>query len=132
LIADDHDFFRSCLVDLVNSADDLEIVGECRDGAEVATAVHEVRPEVVWMDVTMPVVSGLEALDLVQQESVRTRGVMLTSVTAPGRRVEAQANGAVGYLVKGSRPHLVFGDLRQVVLGGTAWPRATHPGLDEA
>jgi DNA-binding NarL/FixJ family response regulator len=41
LVVDDHDFFRGCLVDLVNASDDLETVGECRDGAEVAAAVRE-------------------------------------------------------------------------------------------
>src|SRR5215210_6591724 len=79
LIVDDHDFFRGCLVDLVNASQDLEAVGECTDGAEVASAVRELQPHVVLMDVRMGAVSGIDAVGALQREETTARVIMLTS-----------------------------------------------------
>jgi len=122
LIVDDHDFFRGCLVDLVNASHDLEAVGECTDGAEVAAAVRELQPHVVLMDVRMGSMSGIDAVGALQREETTARVIMLTSDTAQSSRAAAEANGAVGYLIKGSDASLVLDAIRQVALGGTAWP----------
>jgi DNA-binding NarL/FixJ family response regulator len=122
LIVDDHDFFRGCLVDLVNASQDLEAVGECTDGAEVPSAVRELHPHVVVMDVRMGAVSGIDAAAALQREEADARVIMLTSDTAPSTRAAAEANGAVGYLIKGSDADLVLQAIRHVAQGGTAWP----------
>ena len=129
LVVDDHDFFRGCLVDLVNASDDLETVGECRDGAEVSAAVRELRPQVVLMDVRMGAVSGLDAAGLLQQERSDARVIMLTSDTAPSSLARAQANGAAGYLLKGADADLVLDAVRHVAAGGTAWPDDVAAGF---
>jgi DNA-binding NarL/FixJ family response regulator len=129
LVVDDHDFFRGCLVDLVNASDDLETVGECRDGAEVAAAVRELRPEVVLMDIRMSEVSGLEAVAALQREQTDARVIMLTSDSAQSSRATAEANGAVGYLLKGADADLVLHAVRHVALGGTAWPEDVEAGF---
>lgn len=129
LVVDDHDFFRGALVDLVNASGDLVAVGECRDGAEVPDAVRELRPEVVLMDVRMGGVSGLEAAEALQREQAATRVIMLTSDSAASSRALAEANGAVGYLLKGSDAALVLHAVRHVALGGTAWPEDVAAGF---
>ena len=129
LVVDDHDFFRGCLVDLVNASPDLETVGECRDGAEVAAAVRELRPHVVLMDVRMGQMSGLDAVGVLQQEQADARVIMLTSDTAPSSRARAEANGAVGNLFKGADADLVLDAVRHVASGGTAWPEDVAAGL---
>jgi DNA-binding NarL/FixJ family response regulator len=129
LIVDDHDFFRGCLVDLVNASQDLEAVGECTDGAEVASAVRELHPHVVLMDVRMGAVSGIEAVSALQREDAAARVIMLTSDTAASTRVAAEVNGAVGYLIKGSDAGLVLEAIRHVAAGGTAWPEDVLAGF---
>jgi DNA-binding NarL/FixJ family response regulator len=122
LVVDDHPFLRTCLVDLINATGDLEVVGECADGTEVAAAVPALRPEVVLMDVRMGEVSGLEAAATLQRQGNGPRVVMLTSDTAASSEAAARAHGAAGYLLKGSRPDLLLDAIRRVAAGGTAWP----------
>ena len=122
LVADDHCFFRGCLVDLINASGDAEVVGECADGAGVVRAVAEFKPNVVLTDVRMPNVSGLDAAAALQQLGAPPRVLMLTSDTAHGSRVAARACGAAGYLYKGGDPEAVIDAIRRVALGGTVWP----------
>jgi len=122
LIVDDHDFFRGCLVDLVNGTHDLEAVGECTDGAQVPAAVLELEPHVVLMDVRMGSTSGLDAAATLHQAQSPARVIMLTSDSAQSSQALARANGAAGYLLKGSDGSLVLEAIRRVALGGSAWP----------
>ena len=132
LVVDDHDFFRGCLVDLVNATADLEAVGECTDGSQVTAAVRALQPHVVLMDVRMGVVSGIEAMAALQREQLETRVIILTSDTAPSTRTAAQANGAVGYLAKGAEADTVLDAVRRVAQGGTAWPEDAGAGARAA
>lgn len=132
LVVDDHDFFRGCLVDLVNATGDLEAVGECSDGSEVTSAVRELRPHVVLMDVRMGTVSGIEAVGALQREQLAARVIMLTSDTAASTRAAAEANGAVGYLPKGADAEIVLEAVRHVAGGGTAWPEDVETGFRSA
>jgi len=133
LIVDDHDVFRGCLVDLVNASHDLEAVGECRDGAEVASAVLELRPHVVLMDVRMRSVSGLEAAATLQRMGAPTRVLMLSSDTARSSRATAEAHGAVGYIYKGAEGSQVLDAIRRVATGGTVWPEdGQGPAVEDA
>lgn len=133
LIVDDHDFFRGCLVDLVNASHDLEAVGECTDGAEVAAAVLELNPHVVLMDVRMRSISGLEAAALLQQAGASARVLMLSSDTARSSRAAAQASGAAGYLYKGADGSQVLDAIRRVAMGGSVWPEdGRGPAIEDA
>jgi DNA-binding NarL/FixJ family response regulator len=127
LIVDDHPFFRSCLVDLINATDDLEVVGECGDGTEVAAAVPALRPRVVLMDVQMGKMSGLEAAATLQRQGHAAAVIMLTSDTAASTQAAARAHGAAGYLVKGHQPDRTLDAIRRVAAGGTAWPQDLRP-----
>src|SRR5215212_5387158 len=127
LVVDDHPFFRSCLVDLINGSGDLEVVGECGDGTEVAAAVPALRPRVVLMDVRMGKMSGLEAAATLQRQGDAAAVIMLTSDSAPSSQAAARAHGAAGYLVKGLQPDLTLEAIRRVAAGGTAWPQDLRP-----
>ena len=129
LVVDDHDFFRCCLVDLLNSSPDLVAVGECVDGAGVAAAAQELSPQVVLMDVRMGARSGIEAISDLQASGSTARVIMLTSDTAPSTREAAEANGAVGYLIKGADAAHVLDAVRHVAAGGTAWPEDVAAGF---
>ena len=124
LIVDDHPFFRSCLVDLINASDDLDAVGECADGADAVATAAVLQPDVVLMDVRMAGISGIEAVGVLQQRVPSARVLMLTSDAAESSRRAARAGGAVGYLVKGCDGDVVVAAVRHVAAGGTVWPES--------
>jgi DNA-binding NarL/FixJ family response regulator len=130
LVVDDHLFFRFCLVGCINASGDLEVVGECADGTEVAAAVLALVPEVVLMDVRMEAMSGLEAAAALQRQGNAVRVVMLTSDTAGTSQAAARAYGAVGYLIKGNHPDRMLDAVRRVAAGGTAWPEDVESAAD--
>ena len=112
LVVDDHHFFRSCLVDMINASGDVVVIAECPDGGQVLAAVAELQPDVVLMDVRMPHLSGLQVAAALQLSEPQVRVVLLTSDTAESSRAAARASGVVGYLIKGSDPDLILDALR--------------------
>jgi DNA-binding NarL/FixJ family response regulator len=130
LVVDDHLFFRSCLVDLINATGDLVVVGECADGTEVVAAVPALRPEAVLMDVQMGEVSGLKAAAALQWHGAYASVIMSTSDTTARSQAAARASGAVGYVVKGHHPDRMLDAIRRVAAGGTAWPEDLEPDDD--
>jgi DNA-binding NarL/FixJ family response regulator len=122
LVVDDHSFIRAQVTGLLHGADGIEVVGECSDGAEVVSLAALVQPDVVLMDVRMPIVSGPTATRDLLASQPASRVVMLTaSVSASVVEESAQA-GAVGFLVKGDDPSRLIEAVRTVAAGGTAWP----------
>jgi DNA-binding NarL/FixJ family response regulator len=121
LIADDHDFVRAALVDLLTAADGIGVVGECADGCEVAAAVERTRPDVVLMDLQMPVVDGLTATREVLAAHPEVRVVVLTGVLTPATARAARAAGVAGYLLKDGDPAALPECIRAVAAGGSAW-----------
>jgi DNA-binding NarL/FixJ family response regulator len=122
LVVDDHDFFRSCVVDLIDSTPDLVTVGQCRDGSEVLGAARALQPDVVLMDVRMRVRNGLEAASDLHRAGLRARVILLTSDPCEQWRAAAEAQGVLGYQAKGAEFGGLLHAVRRVAGGGTAWP----------
>jgi DNA-binding NarL/FixJ family response regulator len=122
LVVDDHPFVRAALASLLATFDDIAVVGECGDGAEVLSAAAALDPQVVLMDVEMPILSGLDATRQLVAARPEVAVLMVTgsSVTVTPR--DAKAAGAVGYLPKGGRPEPLAAAIRSAAAGGTAWP----------
>ena len=127
LIVDDHVFVRSALVSLLTAAEGIAVVGECADGTEVLEAVEETRPDVVLMDVEMPVMSGLDATRELVTARSRVRVLIQTGSAATVTARQAEAAGAVGYLPKGAPPDRLVAAVRAVALGQTSWPVGFTP-----
>ena len=127
LIVDDHPFLRQVLTDVVNASGDLEVVGECSDGADVPAAVAALRPDVVVMDVRMEQVSGIDATALLKQQGSDARVLMLSSETAPHLQAAAREAGAAGYLAKGTAPDQLLDAIREVARGASAWSAVPSP-----
>ena len=127
LIVDDHVFVRSALVSLLTAAEGIAVVGECADGAEVLEAVEETRPDVVLMDVEMPVVSGLDATRQLVTARSPARVLIQTGSAATVTARQAEAAGAVGYLPKGGPPEGLVAAVRAVALGQSSWPVGFTP-----
>jgi DNA-binding NarL/FixJ family response regulator len=108
LIADDHEIVREGLRTLLGEEPDLLLVGEASDGAEAVRLTADLTPDVLLLDLLMPGVGGLEALQRLQAAGTATRVLVLTTYAEPGAVREAVHAGAAGYLLKDvSRQDLV-------------------------
>jgi DNA-binding NarL/FixJ family response regulator len=104
LIVDDHAIVRQGLERLFASVDDIELVGMAADGAEALAIVREKAPDVVLMDLSMPVMDGVAATKAITTEAPDTKVVVLTSYGEESRILEALNAGALGYLLKHTDP----------------------------
>ena len=103
IIADDHLMVREGLKTLLSTAPDIDVVGEAANGAEAVELVPVMRPDVVLMDIVMPVMNGAEATARIKKESPSVQVIALTSY-AEGDLVEQTLQaGAISYLLKDSR-----------------------------
>jgi two-component system, NarL family, response regulator LiaR len=105
LIADDHGIVRQGLRMYLGSDPEIEIIGEARDGAEALKLAHQLHPDVVLMDLLMPVMDGIAATSAIRRELPDTEVVALTSVLEDAAVVEAIRAGAIGYLLKDTEAH---------------------------
>ncbi len=100
LIADDHSVVRQGLRMFLALDSDLDVVGEAADGAQALRLVRELRPDIVLMDLLMPVMDGIAATQAIRQEFPDTEVIALTSVLEDALVVQAIKAGAIGYLLK--------------------------------
>ncbi|MFZ5808468.1 MAG: response regulator [Chloroflexota bacterium] len=102
LLADDHNLFREGLAGILNAQPDLTIVGQAMDGLEAYALALELRPDLIIMDIKMPLCDGLEAARLIHSEWSEARILMLTIHDEEEKLFEAIKAGACGYLLKNS------------------------------
>jgi DNA-binding NarL/FixJ family response regulator len=132
LLVDDHILFRKGLISLLSAQDDIEIVGECSDGAEALDRARELMPDVVLMDIRMPGVDGLEATRRLTSEMPHVKVVMLTVSEEDKDLFEAIKSGARGYLLKNLEPEDLYHLVRAVAAGEAALsPAVAAKILDE-
>jgi two-component system response regulator NreC len=117
LIADDHAIVREGLKQLMNSQQDMEIVGEAEDGVEALEKVRSLRPDVVLLDIAMPRLNGLEALRLIKEAVPDTQMVVLSMHTKETYVHQVLASGALGYVLKASPGSDVFKAIRTAYRG---------------
>ncbi len=117
VIADDHAVVREGLRAFLGLQDDLEVVAEASDGAEAADAVERLRPDVALVDLVMPGVDGLGAIERIRERAPETRIVVLTSFTDDSRLFAALEAGASGYLLKDVQPAELAQAIRTVAAG---------------
>ena len=117
LLADDHALFRQGVASLLATESDFEVVGEAADGQQALELARELMPDVILMDVSMPVMDGLEATRRIKAEMPHVRIVILTVSDGERSLFEAVRCGAEGYLPKKVDPQALCGTLRGVVRG---------------
>jgi len=102
VVAEDHHLVRQGIVKLLESADDLDVVGEAGDGVEAIALTKSLHPDVVVLDVSMPRLDGLQVLAEVRQITPKPQCVILSMHADPSMIRQALIGGAVGYVVKQS------------------------------
>ena len=136
LLVDDHQLVRAGLAALLAAADDLEVVGEAANGEEALDIAARTTPDVVLMDLSMPVVDGVAATRALLAAQPTVKVLVLTSFSDRQRVTDALAAGAIGYLLKDSAPKDLVAGVRAAAAGhvpldpriaGSLLPSASTP-----
>lgn len=132
VVVDDQALVRGAFRLLVDSAPDLEVVGEAENGAQAVSLVRELEPDVVLMDIRMPVMDGLEATGAIAGLEVATRVLVLTTFDLDEYVFGALRAGASGFLLKDTPPAQLLEGIRVVARGESLLaPSVTRALIEE-
>lgn len=121
LIADDHPLMRQGLATLLDADPGLQIVGDAKNGADAVEKADELKPDVIVMDLSMPVMDGVEATRRIRKTSPETKVLILTTYGTSADIAHAIDAGASGALVKDAEYDRLISAIRAVANGGTAF-----------
>ncbi len=119
LVADDHPMLREGLVAVLSTQPDFDVVGEAADGSEVVSLAQSLRPDVILLDLEMPDVDGIAALERLRDAGCEALTIVFTAYDTDERILGALRAGARGYLLKGASRAEIFGAIRTVHSGGS-------------
>jgi NarL family two-component system response regulator LiaR len=117
LIADDHAIVREGLEAVLNTQPDLALVGSATDGLEAVTLAAQLHPDVILIDLVMPRLDGLAAIQAIRAADPQARILVLTSFADDERVFPAIKAGAMGYLLKDTLPQDLLQAIREVAAG---------------
>jgi DNA-binding NarL/FixJ family response regulator len=119
LVADDHPMLREGLVAVLSTQPDFDVVGEAADGSEVVRLAKRLEPDVVLLDLEMPEVDGVAALERLREAGSGARAIVFTAYDTDERILRSLRAGARGYLLKGASRSEIFDAIRTVHSGGS-------------
>lgn len=119
LLADDHTIVREGLTKLLESDPNLKIVGEAKDGREAVNKVEKLKPDIVLMDISMPMLNGIEATRQIKKISRQTKVIILSMHSHDRYIGELLSLGASGYLVKDSTGANIMNAIKAAMKGDT-------------
>ncbi|MCA1847436.1 MAG: response regulator transcription factor [Actinobacteria bacterium] len=119
LVADDHPMLREGLVAVLSTQPDFDVVGEAADGSEVVRLAKRLEPDVVLLDLEMPEVDGVAALERLREAGSEARAIVFTAYDTDERILRSLRAGARGYLLKGASRSEIFDAIRTVHSGGS-------------
>jgi DNA-binding NarL/FixJ family response regulator len=125
VLADDHEVVRAGMKAMLEASRGIEIVGEARNGEEAIAQARQLRPDVVVMDLSMPVLGGAEATTCLTRELPEVKVLVLTSFDDRGHLTRLLDAGAAGYVLKRAAADELVRAIRMVAEGGTY----VDPGL---
>lgn len=127
LIVDDHALVRAGLAELLEGDDEIQVVGTAANGEEAVEVAERESPDVVLMDLSMPGMGGAEATRRLLATGTDARVVVLTSLSARERILDALDAGAIGYLLKDAEPDELIRGVHAAARGESPLsPRAAH------
>lgn len=117
LIADDHQLFREGLVNLISSAPDIEVIGEAKDGMEATKKAKKLKPDLILIDIGMPVMNGIEATKTIKRDDPEIK-IIAVSMHSDRQFVKGILEaGADGYLLKNCTYRQLIDAIQSVVSG---------------
>jgi NarL family two-component system response regulator LiaR len=125
LVVDDHAIVRKGICALLATESRIDVVGEASDGREAVDLARSLQPDVILMDLVMPGMDGLEAIQQINDRQPETRILVLTSFSSVDRVLPAIRAGALGYLLKDSGPQELVRAIDQVYGGNSS----LHPAI---
>ncbi|MGI6224918.1 MAG: response regulator [Peptococcales bacterium] len=123
LLVDDHPLFRKGMVSLLSELEELEIVGEASNGKEGILEAKRLKPDIIILDVEMPVLSGIEAVRHMKEALPNAKVVMLTISDDDDNLFRSIKNGAQGYLLKSMDPEDLIKEIKGLLRGEAALSR---------
>jgi DNA-binding NarL/FixJ family response regulator len=131
LVVDDHHVVRQGIVALINSVEDMQVVAEAADGQTGVNLHREHTPDVTIMDLRLPVLSGVEAIQQIRRENPQARVIVLTTFDGDENIYRALQAGARGYLLKDMFGDELMDAIRTVHSGKTRIPPVVAQRLAE-
>lgn len=116
-ITDDHHIVRRGIKQLLSTEPGIEVVGEASNGREAIADVDKLKPDIVLMDLVMPVMDGIEAIRQIKTGNPSIQILVLTSFATDDKVFPAIKAGALGYLIKDTSPEELISAIRQVHKG---------------
>jgi len=132
LVADDHAVVRTGITHVLATADDIEVVGEAADGQQAVELAGARTADVVLMDLSMPVLDGIDATRRIREELPDAQVVVLTSFSDRDRILKALDAGAIGYLLKDAEPAELLAGIRAAARGESPLAPKAATALVEA
>jgi DNA-binding NarL/FixJ family response regulator len=114
LIADDHDLFAASLEAFLGTEEAIAVVGRAANGEEAMRLASEIRPDVILMDISMPLGNGFDAARMIRAEVPETSVLFLTGSNSPTDVAEARACGGAGYVTKDKIASDLVGAIRSL------------------
>ncbi|RIX48729.1 DNA-binding response regulator [Paenibacillus nanensis] len=124
MIADDQRLLREGLQTILQAEEGLSVIGLCENGQEAWRQTIENRPDVILMDIKMPVMDGIEAMRLIKRDAPDTIVLMLTTFAEDRFIIDAMAGGADGFLLKDMPSKQIVRTIREAMDGGVMLPAA--------
>jgi DNA-binding NarL/FixJ family response regulator len=118
VVVDDHPVVRHGLVSMLRYEQDLQVVGEAADGQQAVLVILEQRPDVILLDLRLPILSGIEVMKQVRAELPQARFLVLTTYDTDEYIIPALSAGAQGYLLKDTAPDELVRAIRSIAHGG--------------
>ncbi|MFN2122373.1 MAG: response regulator transcription factor, partial [Candidatus Promineifilaceae bacterium] len=116
-LADDHAVVRKGIEALIGTEDGMEVVGTAANGQEAIVGAHQFKPDVILLDLQMPLKSGLEAIVEIKESDPAARILVLTSFSDDDKVFAAIKAGALGYILKDASPDELLVAIRNVYAG---------------
>lgn len=121
VLADDHDVVRQGLKRLLDRAPEIEVVGEARNGLQALQSVEDLQPDVLLLDIEMPLMDGIEVARRLQEANFNVR-ILILSAYDDREYIRALLEiGVSGYLIKGDAPSKIIEAVRGVATGQDGW-----------
>jgi DNA-binding NarL/FixJ family response regulator len=130
LLAEDHTIVREGLRKMLELEADLKVIGEAKEGRQAVALARKLEPDIVLMDIAMPLLNGLEAARQILKTLPQTKVVMLSAHNDDAYVKNATGSGAVGFLLKQTSSHEVCQAIRTVMKGQTFFSSVVSQRLD--